>query len=187
MPPAPGTRLGPCGILAPPGAGGMGEVPWHSSANPDYSIQATGDDRNEIARRRIRLQEQHTGGSMHPGLHRPVVGLSFVLLFVPLALLSSPSFAQVYTGRIDVVVEDTTGARLPGVTLSSVRPAAGDGRLGRPRRGALPQPPRRHLHRSPPTSRTSAAGGAGRSQSREGHRSRSPSRWRWRARARKCR
>ena len=31
--------------------------------------------------------------------------------------LALPASAQVFTGRIDVAVEDTTGGRLPGVTV----------------------------------------------------------------------
>jgi hypothetical protein len=50
---------------------------------------------------------------MHPRL--PAVVL---VAAIALAVISSNASAQVYTGRIDVVVEDTTGSRLPGVTLT---------------------------------------------------------------------
>ena len=40
-----------------------------------------------------------------------------VLVCCLLAGFGSPAAAQQYTGRIDIVVEDSTGARLPGVTV----------------------------------------------------------------------
>jgi hypothetical protein len=49
---------------------------------------------------------------------------SRVLAVVLLAVfaLVTPVFAQQYTGRIDVTVEDATGARLPGVTVTITGP-----------------------------------------------------------------
>jgi hypothetical protein len=45
-----------------------------------------------------------------------------VLAAVALALLAGPSAAQVYTGRIDVTVTDSSGAILPGVTVELAGP-----------------------------------------------------------------
>src|SRR6185503_11327712 len=36
--------------------------------------------------------------------------------------LASPASAQVFTGRIDVTLEDATGGRLPGATVDSTGP-----------------------------------------------------------------
>jgi len=38
--------------------------------------------------------------------------------------LAAPARAQVFTGRIDVSIEDPTGARLPGVTVELTGPVA---------------------------------------------------------------
>src|SRR5262245_207607 len=49
----------------------------------------------------------------------------FALLAVPLAALLctiTPAAAQVYTGRIDIVVHDSSGAVLPGVTVDITGP-----------------------------------------------------------------
>ena len=40
-----------------------------------------------------------------------------VLCLTLVALCAAPSAAQVYTGRIDATVTDSTGAVLPGVTV----------------------------------------------------------------------
>src|SRR3954465_5306485 len=47
---------------------------------------------------------------------------SAVWLFAALAGISSPAAAQVFTGRIDVTVTDSTGAVLPGVPLEVTGP-----------------------------------------------------------------
>jgi len=47
--------------------------------------------------------------------------LAAAVLFAVLAL-AMPVFAQQYTGRIDVTIEDATGARLPGVTIDITGP-----------------------------------------------------------------
>src|SRR3954464_2567687 len=47
---------------------------------------------------------------------------SAVWLFAALAGISSPAAAQVFTGRIDVTVTDSTGAVLPGVTIEVTGP-----------------------------------------------------------------
>ena len=47
-----------------------------------------------------------------------LVGLSLVCA----ALVAAPVAAQVYTGRIDVTIKDSTGAVLPGVTVEAVGP-----------------------------------------------------------------
>ena len=43
--------------------------------------------------------------------------LAIGLLAVVVAGWASPASAQEYTGRIEITVEDSTGARLPGVTV----------------------------------------------------------------------
>ena len=45
-----------------------------------------------------------------------LVGLSLVCA----SLVAAPVAAQVYTGRIDVTIKDSTGAVLPGVTVEAV-------------------------------------------------------------------
>ncbi|HYM22194.1 MAG TPA: carboxypeptidase regulatory-like domain-containing protein [Vicinamibacterales bacterium] len=44
--------------------------------------------------------------------------------FVAALSFAVPSFAQVFTGRIDVTVEDSTGGRLPGVTVELSGPSS---------------------------------------------------------------
>src|SRR3954469_1596109 len=47
---------------------------------------------------------------------------SLAWLLAALAGISSPAAAQVFTGRIDVTVTDSTGAVLPGVTVEVIGP-----------------------------------------------------------------
>jgi hypothetical protein len=49
---------------------------------------------------------------------RRLVLTALMLLFA--AVLALPANAQVYTGRIDVTIKDSTGATLPGVTVEAV-------------------------------------------------------------------
>ena len=49
---------------------------------------------------------------------RLVVALSAACM----ALWAIPAAAQVYTGRIDITVTDTTGAVLPGATVEATGP-----------------------------------------------------------------
>ena len=60
----------------------------------------------------------------------------------------SAASAQVFTGRIDVTVEDATGGRLPGVTVDHHRPRHPDASDRRAGPGALPQPAGRYLQPS---------------------------------------
>src|SRR5512138_1921621 len=48
--------------------------------------------------------------------------LAIVTLALAVALVAAPSNAQNFTGRIDVVVTDTTGGVLPGVTVAIAGP-----------------------------------------------------------------
>src|SRR5512138_1470758 len=48
--------------------------------------------------------------------------LAIVTLALAVALVAAPSNAQNFTGRIDVVVTDTTGGVLPGVTVAITGP-----------------------------------------------------------------
>lgn len=48
--------------------------------------------------------------------------LTTIALFVALVGSGTPVWAQAYTGRIDITVEDTTGGRLPGVTVEITGP-----------------------------------------------------------------
>ena len=61
--------------------------------------------------------------------------------------LAAPARAQVFTGRIDVTIEDPTGGRLPGVTVDLTGPIDADAGRRRAGAGALPEPAGRHLHR----------------------------------------
>ena len=64
------------------------------------------------------------------------------------ALLSAPEAqAQIFTGRIDVTIEDSTGGRLPGVNVELDGPGRARAGCRRARAGALPEPSGRHLHR----------------------------------------
>jgi hypothetical protein len=49
--------------------------------------------------------------------HRIVRYLALAALVAAFVAVGSPARAQSYTGRIDITVEDTTGGRLPGVTV----------------------------------------------------------------------
>ena len=49
--------------------------------------------------------------------YRPLQCLAIAALVGAFASLGTPARAQTYTGRIDVTVEDSTGGRLPGVTV----------------------------------------------------------------------
>ena len=56
------------------------------------------------------------------------VGLArFAVLCASLLALATPSSAQVFTGRIDVTVTDTTGAILPGATVEVTGPQTATG------------------------------------------------------------
>jgi hypothetical protein len=44
--------------------------------------------------------------------------LAMAAMVAAIVSLGSPAFAQTYTGRIEVTVEDSTGGRLPGVTVT---------------------------------------------------------------------
>ena len=48
--------------------------------------------------------------------------LAIVALCALLAGYAAPAMAQQYQGRIDVTVEDSTGGRLPGVTIELAGP-----------------------------------------------------------------
>jgi len=43
--------------------------------------------------------------------------LAVAAMLVAVAGLTTPAWAQTYTGRIDITIEDSTGGRLPGVTV----------------------------------------------------------------------
>ena len=53
------------------------------------------------------------------------VGAALVALC--LTALAAPAAAQVFTGRIDITVNDATGAVLPGVTVTIEGPQNGTG------------------------------------------------------------
>ena len=57
--------------------------------------------------------------------------LAVAALLAAIAGAGTPARAQTYTGRIDITVEDSTGGRLPGVTVELDGP---DDSVGRERR-----------------------------------------------------
>ena len=80
----------------------------------------------------------------------PALRLPLLSLCLSLALIAAPAWAQTITGRIDGRVTDTSGAVLPGATVTIVNAGTGftvalptdaSGRLHRH------QPAGRHLHR----------------------------------------
>ena len=49
--------------------------------------------------------------------HRTLMYMAILALVAACVSLGTPAMAQQYTGRIEVTVEDSTGGRLPGVTV----------------------------------------------------------------------
>ena len=67
-------------------------------------------------------------------------------LVIALAFAATAS-AQVFTGRVDVTVEDSTGGRLPGVNVDLTGPTNQTQVTDAQGPGALPEPAGRHVHR----------------------------------------
>ncbi len=49
--------------------------------------------------------------------HRTLMYMAILALVAAFVSVATPARAQTYTGRIDITVEDSTGGRLPGVTV----------------------------------------------------------------------
>ena len=65
--------------------------------------------------------------------HRTLMFMALLALVAAVVSFGTPAMAQTYTGRIEVTVEDSTGGRLPGVTVELTGDAEPDRLSGRPR------------------------------------------------------